>query len=259
MMKKILSKTLKKFIDNKNHDNKKEDASNYSSFYKLSNTCQINKLSDIYELFLGKKTDGFFVEFGAFDGEYVSNTSGLADLGWSGIYIEPIQEFFQKCVERHKDNKPVVLNFAIGDKDGGTVKISKGGAISSISEKAIARFNEMEWAKGYHKGEFEEVEIKSLNTILEENKAPINFDILSVDVEGYEWNSIKTIDLDKWLPKIVIIELHDNNPNYDFEWEDAAKINDMMEKKLYRIVYKDLTNTVFLKKNINQIHSCPIK
>jgi FkbM family methyltransferase len=247
-----MKKILKQFIKNKKRDKKKGRSSDSSSFYKLSNTCQINKLPDIYKLFLGEKTDGFFIEFGAYDGEYVSNTSGLADLGWSGIYIEPIQEYFQKCVDRHKDNKSIVLNFAISDQDTGTVKISKGGPMSSISEKAIERFNEMEWAKGYHQGEFEEVELKSLNSILEENKAPINFDVLSIDVEGYEWSSIKTFDFKKWSPKIVIIELHDSNPNYDFEWEDAAKINDVMEKESYRIVYKDLSNTIFVKKNIKQ-------
>ena len=46
--------------------------------YNLSPTCQIPGLDKIYEEYFGD-TLGLFVEVGAFDGESVSNTSGLAD------------------------------------------------------------------------------------------------------------------------------------------------------------------------------------
>lgn len=88
------------------------------TFYKLSKTCQIDKLEDIYELFLGCKNDGYFVEFGAYDGEYVSNTSGLADLGWNGLYIEPVTVFYDKVKERHKDNDVSIVKCAFSNKKG---------------------------------------------------------------------------------------------------------------------------------------------
>jgi hypothetical protein len=56
-------------------------------FYTLSATCQIQNLSWIYEMFFAHKKDGTFVEVGAFDGDYASNTSCLADMGWRGHYI----------------------------------------------------------------------------------------------------------------------------------------------------------------------------
>lgn len=49
--------------------------------YPLDATCQIphfKNLSDIYVYIFGYKTDGLFVEVGAYDGESFSNTSGLA-------------------------------------------------------------------------------------------------------------------------------------------------------------------------------------
>lgn len=55
--------------------------------YPMAATCQIpffNSLSDLYTFVFGYRTDGLFVEVGAYDGESFSNTSGLADIGWKG-------------------------------------------------------------------------------------------------------------------------------------------------------------------------------
>ena len=86
-------------------------------YYKLSKTCQIKKLSSIYEDFFGTIDNGVFVEVGAYDGESFSNTSGLADRGWSGLYIEPIKLSYENCLKRHKNNNVKVLNNAIGTED----------------------------------------------------------------------------------------------------------------------------------------------
>jgi len=231
---------------------KETNIKNDSCEYQLSTTCQIRELSTLYKLFLGYKTDGFFVEFGAFDGEYVCNTSGLADIGWEGIYIEPISEYYEKCKVRHSNNNVKVLQLAVGDNDD-IVKISKGGPLSTISKEVIENFNKLNWANGIHHDSWEEVKQKPLNDILSENNVPTNFDILSIDVEGYEWNSLKTFDIDFWRPKIAIIELHDNNPEYIIEQNDAKKIINFFDNHKYRPIYKDLANTVYLRQDIQPL------
>ena len=56
---------------------------------------------------------------GAFDGESYSNTSCLADLGWRGLYIEPVPTFAAGCRERHKQNLGIrVIEVAVSDTDG---------------------------------------------------------------------------------------------------------------------------------------------
>ncbi|MCX8505445.1 MAG: hypothetical protein ORN98_02375, partial [Alphaproteobacteria bacterium] len=59
-------------------------------YYPMANDCQIKDLAKHYENLFGKKDKGVFVEIGAFDGQEVSNTAGLADLGWRGVYVEPV-------------------------------------------------------------------------------------------------------------------------------------------------------------------------
>ena len=53
-------------------------------------------LNKIYYDIFGKKTDGFFVEVGAFDGLSWSNTNCLVKNNWSGIYIEPVKRYYEK-------------------------------------------------------------------------------------------------------------------------------------------------------------------
>jgi hypothetical protein len=75
---------------------------------------------------------GFFIEVGAFDGESFSNTSWLADIGWKGMYIEPILEYADRCRSRHSKNNVTVINCAVGAKDG-LIKINVGEQLTTAS------------------------------------------------------------------------------------------------------------------------------
>jgi len=58
-------------------------------------------LGGLYELMFGERRDGSFVEVGAFDGETYGNTACLADLGWRGVYVEPVAKACERCRARH--------------------------------------------------------------------------------------------------------------------------------------------------------------
>ena len=216
--------------------------------YKLSTTCQIKGLSDIYLFYLGYKNDGVFVEFGAYDGENCSNTSGLADIGWTGLYVEPVTDYYKKCKDRHKKNLGVkVVNCAVGDKNG-SAEIHLGGPLSTIRDDVLDKFKSMKWSKNEHGGKKETVNMMLLEKILIGAGIPKNFDVLSVDVEGYEWLALRDFDIREWGPKIVIIELHDNNENYSEEWPECNKLIEYFDENGYRVVWKDFGNTVYARK-----------
>ena len=114
--------------------------------YPLANTCQVPflaSLSDVYTFVFAYKTDGLFLEVGAYDGESFSNTSGLADIGWSGHYFEPVPQYADAARERHAGNAPRVQvhTLAVSDKDGDTIMVSAAGPFSSAVDDEISTVN----------------------------------------------------------------------------------------------------------------------
>lgn len=216
-------------------------------FYRPHETCQIKKLNWLYEKHFGLINDGVFVEVGAFDGEYVSNTSCLADLGWRGYYIEPVPEYYEKCKKRHVNNVSTkVFNFAIGHIEE-YVKINISGVLSSIDKNTTKKFMELSWAKHLITSNEVEVQQVTLDSFLTKQNIGKNIDLISIDVEGYELNVLKGFDIGYWQPKMVIIELHDQNLDYKDTWDIQDEIVLYIESKNYRVVYKDFTNTVYVR------------
>jgi FkbM family methyltransferase len=223
----------------------------HTDFYNLPKSCQVPKLGYLYEKYFGKINNGVFVEIGAFDGEYASNTCCLADLGWKGFYVEPVPEYFEKCVVRHKKNINIKThNLAIGPFEG-KVRVNVAGPLSTIDLETKKVFETLDWAKNKVTGRFVESKQVTLDGHLKSNGVEKGFDLLVIDVEGYEWEVLRAFDITFWAPKMVIIELHDQNPNYPHLADKCSNMVKYFEDAQYRIIYKDFTNTVYIRKELN--------
>lgn len=216
--------------------------------YNISKTCQVKNLNQIYTQYFGYPSTGYFVEVGAYDGEFVSNTSCLADHGWGGLYIEPIYAQYIKCVERHYHNTNIIVkNLSIGLTEG-DVAIYDGGALSCLDKKQVDRYSKIPWS---HHVNFKKVICKQtrLDSLMLEIGVPQFFDLLIVDTEGSESEVFKTFDFIEWKPKMIIVELQDEHPSFngDPEFIDQIKSlrNDIISKG-YSEIYKDYINTVFI-------------
>ena len=209
--------------------------------YKLSETCQINNLDSIYLKYFGYHSKGTFVEVGAYDGESYSNTSCLADIGWSGLYIDPIIEHCLHCSQRHHANNVSVVNCSIGS-DEGEIEIYSHGALST------SNLDHLKWLKN-NKVEKNICRQYRLENILTKFKVRPEFDVLVVDVEGNEYDVFNSFDLNFWNPKMIIIELVDDHP--EFDTFDVSNIHRNLRSKIkqsnYLEVYRDLINTIFVK------------
>ena len=220
--------------------------------YKLSKDCQIKDLDKIYEKYFGYPSKGYFVEVGAYDGEFVSNTSCLADHGWNGLYIEPIYDFYLKCLKRHNNNNVTIANVAIGLEEGEKV-IFKGDTLSTLNGDQVSRYKEIDWAQHITFSETVCDQIR-LDTLMETIKVPKNFDILVVDVEGKESEVFKTFELDDWKPKMLIVELEDNHHSFQKYPELINEIKELRSfilDKGYVEIFKDYINTIFVRNELN--------
>ena len=91
---------------------------------------------------------------------------------------------------------------------------------------------------------------KKLDTFLRENEIMIGFDLLVVDVEGLEGKVFSGFSLDLFLPKMIVIELVDTHPHLKATSNSDAVLGQQILSAGYEIVYKDVINTVFIRRDV---------
>jgi FkbM family methyltransferase len=218
-------------------------------YYKPAPTCQIPELPTLYSLFLGERSDGLFVEVGAFDGISFSNSSCLAEAGWSGILIEPISGFAEECRRRYRGNNRIqVVEAAVGAENS-TADIWVGGAFSSTCDEVVARYRCLQWSKAAMDGATRlSVRQLTLDEILHAaNPAGKAVDVLIVDVEGAQTAVFQGFSIDRWRPNMIIAELLHTHPElHDISCNDAALQQSIVQAG-YCVVFKDCINTVFVR------------
>ena len=227
---------------------KKEDLIDESHFYAQVKSCQIGLLWFLYEQYLSAKNDGVFVEVGGYDGLFVSNSWGLAQAGWTGYLIEPNPLMAEKCREAHSLNKNVsVTEVAIGPVGVKTIDLHLAGTLSTANPILFDEYKSVEWAKASLKGTSTiQVNCVTLDDFVESNSIPIGFDVLIVDVEGFEAEVFSGFNLSKWKPKMIIVELVNTHPDLETTRSSDARLQVVVSSAGYQVAYKDLINTVFV-------------
>lgn len=141
--------------------------------------------------FFKNKRDGFFLDVGAYDPIYLSNTHFLeSNLNWNGICIEPNSKYYNKLKQNRKCE---CVNVAVYNYNG---KISFN--VDNINE----------WASGVSDNGNIEVDCKTIDTILKENNAPKIIDYMSLDIEGGEYEALRGINFNEY--DIILITVEHN-------------------------------------------------
>ena len=158
----------------------------------------------IREYFDNKK-NGFFVEIGANDPTAIISQSWHLEnqLNWTGILVEPNPIFAQQSTEL----RPRSTSFACA-------------CVESENQQEITLFvpllngKEMDVHAGinkniddfdYHQHKEVKVPCRTLNSLLNEVGAT-SIDLLSIDVEGAELQVLKGFDIEKYQPKLILLE-----------------------------------------------------
>lgn len=161
------------------------------------------------------RSDKWCVEFGASDGKYCSNTYNLIEnYGYSAVLIESDVRKYKKLIETYNDHERVIAL---------NVFVGIGTDVC-------------------------------LDTILKRINIPIDFDLLSIDIDGNDYHVLDAVKYYK--PKVVIIEYNPTIPNniefvqvYDMNISQSSSllsINKLAKSKGYELVAVTKTNAIYV-------------
>jgi len=186
--------------------------------YKSIPPVDINKLNSIF-LDLDSKDTVKFLQIGANDGktncdpiyEYVIKSNK-----WRGVLVEPLDFVFSRLKLNYSSRSDLIFeNAAISDDQSEKIfyyvssdikrhmpKIKNATGLNGFNKDNIVRYHGKEIEPHIKSQVFKTITIKELIS-----KHKINqLDILLIDVEGHEWEVIKSLSLKELTPEIIFIE-----------------------------------------------------
>lgn len=211
---------------------------------------------DLLALFLLGEKPGYFVEFGACDGVYLSNTFMLEKYyNWNGLLVEPSHHYTKVL----KDVRSSIIDTSCVSNTTGDIvdflEISNLQGISGL-EKYAYDDNHSELRKEFGKRYI--VKTISLNDLLNKHDCPSTIDYLSIDTEGSEYSILYKYDFSRKF-KFITVE-HNNTyqePLINQLLTDKGYIQIMPEESKWdswfvaQDIYENLMNKIKIEEREN--------
>ena len=149
--------------------------------------------------------EGFYVDVGCYHPLHLNNTYLLYKKKWNGINID-ISEFSIKLFNYLRpDDTNINSAVSSSEKEIYFYYQKKLSQLSTIKK---------EISKQRMQGNIKEKKIKSykLNSILNDSKFKNKrIDFLNIDIEGADFDALKSLDFNIYSPRIICIEIIDEN------------------------------------------------
>ena len=179
-------------------------------------------------------SEPYFVKIGAYDGITYDPCSDLLlnDKRWKGLLIEPLNHAFEKLKLNFNDNKRFQLvKTALGGFEGEKkfYYIDPNTTNVPLYSKMIGSFNINHILK-HKSGEFRPfilegiVRVSRLGNLLERYSIK-KIDLLHIDAESHDYEILKTLNFDEYIPAIILIEYNHLSKEEFTEMENLLTIN----------------------------------
>ena len=196
------------------------------------------------DIFLKKyfknKSVGFYIDVGCCHPVSGNNTYLLYKKGWNGINFD-ISKYSIELFNFHR-KRDLNINCGISNKSGVRKKYFR---------KEINMLNTMnkKIAKIHFRNVFqtENIRTNTLNFFLKKYHIKSKIDLLKIDVEGEELNVLKSINFNKYKPKLVSIEIHNSNNFYldDNKYFKKERVYKYLIKRSYKLIWKNKYSFIF--------------
>lgn len=188
----------------------------------MTDTSQYGEATAIVEHFAGRK--GRFLDVGAYNGQHLSNTRPLYELGWDGVFVEPSPLPFGGLIREYGGNERITLvNAAITTGPARLMPFySTGDALSTSDPRHHDRFSKagFPFTRILIPGGigWDELLVAVSGLVFDK------FDFVNIDVEGSNADVLRAMPI---RPEMVCVE-------YDQESDGINTIQNILTSFGYR-------------------------
>ncbi|MEW6743581.1 MAG: FkbM family methyltransferase [Planctomycetota bacterium] len=169
----------------------------------------------LLDLVFADQASGYFVEVGAIDGLRFSNTYLFESRGWTGVCIEPHPLYYPFLVRNRPRSRCFQVAVSDCNSKGAVFFANTAGSLSALKPLGNEEALREEFGKSFSGYEEIRVRTTTLDDLLREARAPVAFQILSIDVEGTERDVLNGFTLETYWPRVVIIEQNTPEDRYE--------------------------------------------
>ncbi len=208
----------------------------FKSYRSYSQDGEDMILKSFYET--RKHYKGFYVDVGAHHPIRYSNTYFFYNKGWKGINIEPTPTAITPFkILRSRD---INLNIGVAlHPDSLTFFCFNEPALNTFSEDIALDVDKKD--NKYNIIKRVKVEVHPLKDILDKYLPEgVKIDFLTIDVEGLDFDVLKSNDWDKFSPEYLLVEGH-----IDFEEIFNYDIYLFLKERNYKLVAKTFRTLIF--------------
>ena len=202
----------------------------YNKYSKTSYS--ISGVDLVIDRIFSKKKKGVYIDVGCNHPIKFNNTYLLYKKGWNGLNIDFDKESivqFNKLRERDINIQTLITSS--DDEERTLYFYHDRSAINTLSkELADSRMNKYK--------EIKKIKGKSLNSVIEDTKYKSSkFDLLSIDIENYEYEALKNFNFAKYDIDVIVTEVTDTKVK-DLEIYNLS-LNKILETNLYKLLIKN--------------------
>ncbi|WP_186291288.1 FkbM family methyltransferase [Nitrospirillum viridazoti] len=162
-------------------------------------------VADILFYDIQRPHGGFYVDVGAFHPRRQSNTQLLRHMSWRGMNIDANVD----VINLFNQDRPDDINICtgVGPTEGELVyHMFDSTGMNTLSPETAEEWTRM----GRKKTGTRVVPVKTINQILDENlPSGQSIDYMNIDLEGFDRAVVASLDLDRYRPSVISIEIHD--------------------------------------------------
>jgi FkbM family methyltransferase len=186
--------------------------------HRVGGDAPTRPIEQVIEAFARSHPRASFVQVGSNDGvKFDPICRQVRVRPWTGVMVEPVPYLFERLEAQHGGGRRVRLeNAAVADHDGGQpfyfLAEARPGDVVPDWYDALGSFRRDVVLS--HREHIPDIEARLQTTevpcitfeALCRKHGLTRLDLVHIDTEGYDFEVIKLIDLDRWMPTVLLFE-----------------------------------------------------